>query len=506
VGDGEQLKSVENGAVLPEIASLRQSGVKFPIVTLTENRRQMNAPGGKLNRIGVLAEMMRAPEDKADPGSDIDAIFEFLRINDKEITWIELDDDDASPLIPSLVLEKIDDDLNAFTKAKVAAQAGKESEALDHLARIRVLCGHRVGRFGVKEWNSALGKHLEIPLDRTSPGLPLLNTKNEVRTGLVNGDTGIVASLDGTPYAVFTPFRRRWREHLGGAPLIEAPVDPTWADGVAGTVPSGDGAWPWGDAVGEPPSDGVAVDVDTAAALVRWRRFVATGLDRYGDRRNDPADAGTSMMSTALRFGLVHPARLLADLDPADEQHQTFESELTWRDFYADGLHRRPDSAWANLDRRLDGIVVDTDATARDRLDRWRSGTTGFEIVDAGMRQLAATGWMHNRVRMIAASFLVKDLHLPWQWGARHFMETLVDGDLASNNHGWQWAAGTGTDAAPYFRVFNPVAQAERWDPNGEYRARWLPELGTSAYPAPMVDHAAERAEALRRYEAARRA
>jgi len=319
-------------------------------------------------------------------------------------------------------------------------------------------------------------------------------------------EPGTVRKDDGTPYAVFTPFRRRWREHLGGAPLIEAPVDPTWADGVSGTVPSGDGAWPWGDAVGEPPSDGVAVDVDTAAALVRWRRFVATGLDRYGDRRNDPADAGTSMMSTALRFGLVHPARLLADLDPADEQHQTFESELTWRDFYADVLHRRPDSAWANLDRRLDGIVVDTDATARDRLDRWRSGTTGFEIVDAGMRQLAATGWMHNRVRMIAASFLVKDLHLPWQWGARHFMETLVDGDLASNNHGWQWAAGTGTDAAPYFRVFNPVAQAERWDPNGEYRARWLPELGTSAYPAPMVDHAAERAEALRRYEAARRA
>jgi exodeoxyribonuclease V alpha subunit len=215
VGDGEQLKSVENGAVLPEIASLRQSGVKFPIVTLTENRRQMNAPGGKLNRIGVLAEMMRAPEDKADPGRDVDAIFEFLRVDDDEITWSELSDDDASPVTPGLVLEGIDDDLDAFTKAKVAALAGKESEALDQLARIRVLCGHRVGRFGVKEWNSALGKHLEIPLDRTSPGLPLLNTKNEVRTGLVNGDTGIVASLDGTPYAIFRTTRQATGEDGG---------------------------------------------------------------------------------------------------------------------------------------------------------------------------------------------------------------------------------------------------------------------------------------------------
>jgi deoxyribodipyrimidine photo-lyase len=111
---------------------------------------------------------------------------------------------------------------------------------------------------------------------------------------------------------------------------------------------------------------------------------------------------------------------------------------------------------------------------------------------------------MHNRVRMIVASFLVKDLHLPWQWGARFFMELLIDGDLASNNHGWQWAAGTGTDAAPYFRVFNPVTQAERWDPDRSYRARWLPELDTADYPAPMVDHARERDEALARYKAAR--
>ncbi len=168
-------------------------------------------------------------------------------------------------------------------------------------------------------------------------------------------------------------------------------------------------------------------------------------------------------------------------------------------------LHRDPRSAWENLDRRFDRIAVDTDDAARAKFELWCRGQTGFPIVDAGMRQLERLGWMHNRVRMITASFLVKDLHLPWQWGARHFLKHLVDGDLASNNHGWQWVAGSGTDAAPYFRVFNPAAQMERYDPDGEYVARWIPELGTADYPAPIVDHAAERREALARYEAIKR-
>jgi deoxyribodipyrimidine photo-lyase len=159
-------------------------------------------------------------------------------------------------------------------------------------------------------------------------------------------------------------------------------------------------------------------------------------------------------------------------------------------------------------------MPVDTGVAAEQRFQRWCDGETGYPIVDAGMRQLLATGWMHNRVRMIVASFLVKDLHLPWQWGARHFLRHLVDGDLASNNHGWQWAAGTGTDAAPYFRVFNPTTQSERYDPEGDYIRRWVPQLADldgstihdpgrrrpESYPTPMVDHAVERDEALRRY------
>jgi deoxyribodipyrimidine photo-lyase len=143
---------------------------------------------------------------------------------------------------------------------------------------------------------------------------------------------------------------------------------------------------------------------------------------------------------------------------------------------------------------------------AEETFRRWCDGTTGFPIVDAGMRQLVATGWMHNRVRMIVASFLVKDLHLPWTWGARFFMRHLLDGDLASNNHGWQWAAGSGTDAAPYFRVFNPTSQQQKFDPDGEYVHRWIPELDSDDYPAPMVDHKTEREEALARYEAVKNA
>ena len=323
-------------------------------------------------------------------------------------------------------------------------------------------------------------------------------------------DPGTVVKNDGTPYAVFTPFSKAWL----------AAGQPRWADRRQ-TPAVGDVNW-----VGAPdiacdgPPEVPAVDctlppASEASARERWAEFLSDGLDRYDDRRNLPALDGTSRLSPALRWGIVHPLQLIDDLGPV-RAHEVFRSELAWRDFYADVLFRRPETAWENLQPKMDAMVVDTDARARERFAAWAEGRTGYPIVDAGIRQLLATGWMHNRVRMIVASFLVKDLHLPWQWGARHFMRHLVDGDLASNNHGWQWAAGTGTDAAPYFRVFNPTSQSERFDPDGEYLRRWVPELrdvhGAAVhapdgllrpadYPPPIVDHAAERDEALRRYK-----
>jgi deoxyribodipyrimidine photo-lyase len=258
------------------------------------------------------------------------------------------------------------------------------------------------------------------------------------------------------------------------------------------------------------------------AAHDRWEVFAHDGLAHYDRDRDRPDRPATSALSPYLRFGMIHPRQLLDRLGPS-RAHRVFATELAWREFYADVLFHRPESAWQDLDRRMETMAVDTGATARRRFDTWREGRTGYPLVDAGMRQLLATGWVHNRVRMVVASFLVKDLHLPWQWGARHFLLRLVDGDLASNNHGWQWTAGTGTDAAPYFRVFNPVTQSQRFDPDGAYIRRWVPELAHAegvdvhapwqskrgvplGYDAPMVDHSAEREESLRRYELTKRA
>jgi deoxyribodipyrimidine photo-lyase len=256
------------------------------------------------------------------------------------------------------------------------------------------------------------------------------------------------------------------------------------------------------------------------AAHARWEEFASGALGRYASARDRPDLAGTSGLSPYLRFGMIHPRQLLGELGESKSE-RVFATELAWREFYADVLFRHPRSGWENLDRRMDAMRPDTGRDARRRFEAWQRGETGYPLVDAGMRQLLAAGWMHNRVRMVVASFLVKDLHLPWQWGARHFMVHLVDGDLASNSHGWQWTAGTGTDAAPYFRIFNPVTQSKRFDPDGAYIRRWVPELAhvdgdevhapweskrgiPLGYHPPMVDHREERAEALRRYELVR--
>ncbi len=326
-------------------------------------------------------------------------------------------------------------------------------------------------------------------------------------------EPGRVTKADGTPYAVFTPYSRTWLGAAVAAGALEGAADTPTVGSVDWTGPGGAGS-----AMLDPGPCSLELPPTTSdGAREQWERFHGAGLDSYDARRDLPAVEGTSRLSAALRWGVVHPRTLLADLRP-ERAHEVFRSELIWREFYADVLYRRPETAWRNLQASMDAMPVDTDAAAHHRFAAWCAGRTGFPIVDAGMRQLLATGWMHNRVRMIVASFLVKDLHLPWQWGARHFMDHLVDGDLASNNHGWQWAAGTGTDAAPYFRVFNPTSQSERFDPAGDYIRRWVPELAElpaaeihqpgplrrGAYPAPMVDHAAERDEALRRYRSLR--
>jgi deoxyribodipyrimidine photo-lyase len=311
---------------------------------------------------------------------------------------------------------------------------------------------------------------------------------------------GSIRTQADQPFQVFTPFAKTWSAHGWPVPAA-APRSIAW-DVTADSVPLPQLA----------PLPGVSLPpAGEAAALHRWRHFLEHGLDGYGTARNRPDLDATSRMSVHLKWGEIHPRTLLADVagSHADATSVSrFRTELAWREFYADVLFHRPDSARDYYRAELAGLAYQEPG---ERFSAWCDGRTGYPIVDAGMRQLQAEGWMHNRVRMIVASFLVKDLHIDWRHGARHFMHHLVDADLASNMHGWQWTAGSGTDPAPYFRVFNPVDQGKKFDPDGVYIRRYVPELRDLPTPEiheprhPIVDHAVERKRALADYEALRR-
>ena len=317
---------------------------------------------------------------------------------------------------------------------------------------------------------------------------------------------GRLTTRAGNGYLVFTPFYRAWLDHGWPAPADSAPDRVDWADADTEHLP-------------EDPAGIGQVSLPVAgeeAAHEAWKGF-RSHVGEYDDVRDRPDLDRTSRLSPYLKVGALHPRTLLAGLDPEDPGSETYRRELAFRDFYAAVLHHHPDSARHYMRAELEGLPYVAGDALAEHLQAWATGRTGFPLVDAGMRQLLAEGWMHNRVRMLVASFLVKDLGVEWQHGARHFLRHLADGDLASNQHGWQWAAGTGTDAAPYFRIFNPITQGERFDPAGDYIRRWVPELRDldapdvhrpwrlqagppDGYPPPIVDHSEQRAAALEAY------
>jgi deoxyribodipyrimidine photo-lyase len=300
------------------------------------------------------------------------------------------------------------------------------------------------------------------------------------------------------PYSVFTPFWRAWRElprrEVHGAPrAIRLPSNLR-----IGEIPPAE--CPLEDPIGAPGEK---------AGRARMHAFLRDGMDRY-EERHDLLAGGTSELSPYLHFGCVS-ARELESRASAE----AFTRQLAWRDFYAHVLLHNPGNAHRAHQERMDALEWEDDDEA---FEAWQEGRTGYPVVDAAMRQLRSRGWMHNRGRLIAGSFLTKDLHIDWRRGEQHFMRLLLCGDEAQNNGNWQWVSSVGVDPAPYFRrLYNPVLQQRRHDPDGEYVRRWVPELRDAPlehlaepwksdaapdYPPPIVDHAQERRRAIARYRA----
>ena len=428
-----------------------------------------------------------------------------LRIGDHPALLEAIKNSDE--IVPLFILDKSQ---IAEAGAKLLAYMGQSLRALDESLgnKLHIIEGDQVeilkdliARYNVKE------VHISDEYERygaardarvEAAGIPLVRTGSPyaVKPGRV------VKPSDATPYRVYTPFYRAWRTHG-----YRGPVAPP-KDIKAPTPPAEYRNFP-----DFPFPDGVhVIEAGEAAALRRFKEFKKKGLDSYDENRNFASIDGTSKMSTYLKFGEIHPRTLLDGLDETKAQ-DTFRKEIAWREFYADVLFNNPDTDTEYYAPRFKEMRYDKPGK---QFKAWCEGKTGYPFVDAAMRQLLLEGWMHNRTRMVVASFLVKDLHLEWQLGERFFAQHLVDYDVASNAHGWQWTAGTGTDASPYYRVFNPIEQGRRFDENGNYIRRYVPELAhlsaaeihepwlfldgySHGYVERVVDHAVERIESLER-------
>ena len=326
----------------------------------------------------------------------------------------------------------------------------------------------------------ALQRDQEIQLSLNNIKIEFIGNKDHVIF-----EKNEVLKDDGKPYTIFTPYSRKWKVNLKEEDLREYSIE---------------------------KYSGNLVQKQQGEALITLEEmgFESKVLHDFPDRiakneilknyhlsRNFPAVKGTSKLSLHLRFGTIS-IRKLALI--AREQNETYLNELIWRDFYQMIIFHFPKSAENSFKAQYDKIIWEKNEV---HFDSWCTGKTGYPIVDAGMRELNATGFMHNRVRMVVASFLTKHLLLDWRLGAAYFAEKLLDFELASNTGGWQWAAGCGCDAAPYFRVFNPQAQQEKFDKSFEYIKKWVPEYGTSSYPEPIIEHKFARERILQRFKSA---
>jgi len=327
----------------------------------------------------------------------------------------------------------------------------------------------------------ALQRDETIKSQLASQGIPFHAFKDQV----IFEEAEIVKD-DGKPYTVFTPFSKKWKSKLQDHHTQEMPS-----------------AQLLHQLLKQPPiamPSLAEMGFEQSSIVVANHRSLVAIAPNYADTRNLPAIEGTTYLSPHLRFGSVSVRQMVKTLKSFPE---TLLNELIWREFFMMILWHFPHTVNKSFKPAYDQIVWNNN---QQDFERWCAGKTGYPIVDAGMRELNNTGWMHNRVRMITASFLCKHLLIDWRWGEAYFAKKLLDFDLAQNVGNWQWVAGTGVDAAPYFRIFNPTTQQEKFDPKQLYIKKWIPEFGTAAYPKPVVIHEQARARCLEKYAVVKQA
>lgn len=430
--------------------------------------------------------------------------------------------DDFSPACVKFMLESLSELDDAYRKlgGKLILRKGRFIETLREVAKESEA---RAIYFNEDYEPAAKERDRQAMAELSKMGLETRAFKDQVCFSSKE-----ILTQQGKPYTVFTPYKKTWLSQIEKIAAPECDVKEIVTPDIA-TIPV-----PTLSELGFSFEGNLLVSGGEKSGRAQLRNFIEKKIRRYKEKRDYPSDDGTSLLSAHLRFGTVSVREVLAqsrkDLENAKAEEklgiETFISEIIWRDFYFQILDHFPFVEKESFKPETRKIKWEN---REDYFEVWKNGKTGFPIVDAAMRQLNQTGWMHNRLRMIVASFLTKDLLIDWRWGEKYFMQKLVDGDMAANNGGWQWSASTGTDAQPYFRIFNPISQSEKFDPKGEFIKKFLPELSKTPekyihnpaellqsspllqselgirlgvdYPLPIIDHAKQREKALKMFK-----
>lgn len=396
-------------------------------------------------------------------------------IFDKEILD-KLPEDDARVSFIHDTLQKMRDELQEENGSSIAMYHGTPEKVFKDLIK-----DHKIGKVftnrDYEPYAKERDKKIKSLLDDND--IEFLDFKDQV---IFEKDE--VVKQDGDPYVVYTPYKNTWRDKFSSTEL-EFHYTKRYRDNLIENS--------------RLPNLSLS-DIGFKKSSIKVPDYKVTPglIQDYKDKRDYPAVEGTSRLGPHLRFGTVSVRQMVRDANK--EKNKTFLDELVWREFFMQILYHYPDTVTEAFKKKYDRIDWRNN---EEEFELWKQGKTGYPLVDAGMRQLNESGYMHNRIRMLVASFLCKHLLIDWRWGEAYFAEKLLDYEMSSNVGNWQWAAGSGVDAAPYFRIFNPTTQIDKFDNDKEYIKEWVPEFGTDDYPEKMVDHKEARERALKTYKEA---